>query len=185
MTKGKNTMGSTIRARAALALGGVCLALAAAAPPSHAASGFVLAPDDGTYVKECGACHMPFSPELLPAASWKKVMASLDNHFGETASLDAPVRERITGYLTAHAADRSSNDESRAIMDSLRGAEAPVRITKVPYIAGLHAAVLDPTWMPKPHPKTLSECAACHRQATSGNYKSHDFSVSDELFRAK
>src|SRR4051812_22331997 len=55
--------------------------------------------------KECGACHMAFQPELLPARSWTALMAGLDNHFGENASLDAATSQAILAYLQAHAAD--------------------------------------------------------------------------------
>ena len=26
-----------------------------------------------TYEEECGACHFPYQPELLPSGSWKKI----------------------------------------------------------------------------------------------------------------
>lgn len=159
-----------------------CVALAA---PAQGASARVLVPTHGGYLKECGACHMPFSPELLPAASWRAIMSRLDDHFGESAKLDAQAQEAITAYLVANSAESATNDQSRAVMASIGPGEAPVRITQVPYIAGFHAAVLDPLWSPKPHPKTLAECAVCHVEAERGNYRIKDFSVSDELFRAK
>ena len=33
-------------------------------------------------LKECGACHLAFPPQMLPARSWKKLMGDLANHFG-------------------------------------------------------------------------------------------------------
>ena len=38
---------------------------------------------------ECGSCHLAYPPELLPASSWRRIMAGLDRHFGADASLDA------------------------------------------------------------------------------------------------
>ena len=29
------------------------------------------------YLEECGSCHFPYQPGLLPARSWTKVMAGL------------------------------------------------------------------------------------------------------------
>jgi hypothetical protein len=148
------------------------------------APAYMLAPNDPAYVKECGSCHMAFSAELLPAASWRKVMSRLDSHFGDSASVDAATQSGITEYLVAHSADRATNDESRAIVASIRG-EPPMRITEVPYIAELHNAVLDPIWKGEPRPKRLTECGVCHRKAERGDYKSKIFKVTDEEFRGR
>ena len=32
---------------------------------------------------ECSACHFAYPASMLPEASWKKIMESLENHFGE------------------------------------------------------------------------------------------------------
>jgi hypothetical protein len=145
---------------------------------------YVLVPREPDYVKECGTCHMAFSPELLPAASWRKVMGKLDSHFGDSAKSDPATEARITEYLVGNSADRARSDESRAIMASIHG-EAPMRITEVPYIADLHTAVLDPLWNGQPRPKRLTECGVCHREASRGDYRSKIFSVNDQAFRGK
>jgi len=53
--------------------------------------------------EECGACHMAYRARWLPADAWRRVMANLDNHFGEDASLAPDVRYKITEYLAAQA----------------------------------------------------------------------------------
>ena len=174
----------------AMTQGLAALALAAALGSGWAMLGApafaaVLVPDDGPYVKECGTCHTAFSPELLPAASWRAVMQRLDEHFGEPARLDAATQRTITDYLVAHAADRATNLQSRAIMKSLPPNEAPLRITQVPWIAQLHATVLDPLWNGTPRPKTLTECGVCHNDLKSGDFKSRVFHVNDHLFRPR
>ena len=68
--------------------------------------------------KECGSCHMVYPPELLPARSWTKIMGSLQDHFGDCAQLDAATQQHIHDYLVAHAADKSQNEHSVAIMQS-------------------------------------------------------------------
>ena len=55
------------------------------------------------FSKECGACHMAYPPTLLPAVSWRKIVATLDDHFGENASLDKETRDKIEAYLVANA----------------------------------------------------------------------------------
>jgi len=147
------------------------------------AGAHVLVPANAAYVKECGSCHMAYSPQLLPAASWRKLVTELDHHFGENASLDDAASTAIAGYLAANAADGASSSEARAIMSSLTADATPLRITQVPYIAGLHAAVLDPRWHGNPHPKTLAQCTVCHYDAQHGDFVSRKFSVSDEGFR--
>jgi hypothetical protein len=150
---------------------------------SLAATQFFPPITDAGYLKECGSCHMAYPPEFLPARSWNRVLGSLQDHFGDSAQLDAATQQRIRDYLVAHAADNAQNVHSIAIMHSLNASEAPLRITATPYIAGIHAAVLDPAWRPNPRPKTLTECGVCHLQAQTGNYTMRKFTVTDEAFR--
>jgi hypothetical protein len=126
---------------------------------------------------------MAYPPEFLPARSWNRVLGSLQDHFGDSAQLDAATRQRIHDYLVANAADKAQNEHSFAIMHSLNSSEAPLRITATPYIAGIHAAVLDPVWGGNPRPKTLAECSVCHLQAQVGDYTMRKFTVTDEAFR--
>jgi hypothetical protein len=137
------------------------------------------------YVKECGTCHMAFPPQLLPARSWRQVMGSLDHHFGDSAQVDDATRQKLTDYVTANSADLEQNVQSAEVMHSLRPGETPPSISKIPYIAGLHAAVLDPAWGGNPLPKTLSECSVCHYKAETGNYVDRGFKVTDEAFRGR
>ena len=37
--------------------------------------------------KECGECHIAFQPDLLPAPSWRRIMATLNDHFADRATL--------------------------------------------------------------------------------------------------
>jgi hypothetical protein len=162
------------------AVAGACaIAIALHAPGVRA---YVLVPKDPAYLKECGSCHTAFSPQLLPAASWRKVMASLDNHFGDSAKVDAATQEAITRYLVDNAADHANSDESHTIMRSLGPGDVPARITEVPFIAGVHAAALDPLWNGQPRPKRLTECEVCHVRAPRGDYRIQAFTVSDEAF---
>jgi hypothetical protein len=170
---------------AALAFAAAVAVGAMPGAPAFAASGELLVPSDGPYAKECGTCHSAFSPALLPAASWRGLMQRLNEHFGDPARVDAATQRAITDYLVANAADRATNGQSRAIMQSLGPNEAPLRITQVPYIARLHSTVLDPLWNGTPRPKTLTECGVCHNDVRSGDFKSKVFHVNDELFRGE
>ena len=151
--------------------------------PASAQRGDVGPVTDPLYAKECGSCHLAFSPGLLPERSWKRVMATLANHFGDNAEIKGPDRDRITGYLVANSADQGASWRSRAIMQSIPASETPVRITKTPHIDGIHGGLLDPVFKGRPQVKSLAECAACHPKAAAGSFGERRYIITDEAFR--
>ena len=120
------------------------------------------------YEGECGACHFAYQPELLPSASWMKILDQLDDHFGEEIALDPDSRKSISDYLDSNGAEKSLAKQSVRIIRSL-GGYVPIRITDVPYIREKHhelsAEVLSRTSV-----GGLSNCAACHTTAEEGIY---------------
>jgi len=123
---------------------------------------------DPLYLKECGACHFAFQPQLLPAASWKKMMNQLENHFEEDAALTSAETLKLLQYMTSNSADDSPAKRSRKIMASLRG-QAPLRITETPYIIRKHDE-FSPAILKRKSIRTLSNCQACHTTASRGIY---------------
>ena len=65
-----------------------------------------------TYEEECGTCHFPYQPELLPSGSWKKIMAGFDDHFGEEIEIDTESINTISEYLISNSAEKSSAKRS-------------------------------------------------------------------------
>ena len=55
------------------------------------------------YRQECAACHIAYSPTLMPAASWRRIMSNLPNHFGTDASLDPVTVKELSGWINSHA----------------------------------------------------------------------------------
>ena len=109
--------------------------------------------------KECGECHMTFHPALLPRASWRKMMATLANHFGEDASLNAKTREKIEGFLSANTNDRRVDPNN-----------PPLRFTTANWFLDEHRED-DVEWMMRRRKvKSWADCVACHRNATRGYY---------------
>ena len=49
------------------------------------------------YVRECGDCHVAYPPGLLPATSWRRLMAGLDRHYGSDASLEPQLAQLGVG----------------------------------------------------------------------------------------
>ena len=49
-----------------------------------------------TYKETCGACHFVYQPRLLPSGSWIKILANLEDHFGETVKFDDDTKRVIS-----------------------------------------------------------------------------------------
>ncbi len=128
---------------------------------------------DPLVVKECGACHMAFQPEFLPARSWKKMMEpkELVNHFGEDARLTEAERTKIEAYLTAHAAGVAPGKESAKVAASVPAHESPLRITETPRWQQKHRpGEVNPADFQSPKVKSKANCLACHKGADQGLY---------------
>lgn len=102
---------------------------------------------------ECGACHTPYHPGLLPAPAWQKVMADLAHHFGSDASLSAKDTATISRFLLTNAA-RSGKLASNSGM----------RITEAGWFTREHGGRASRAGV------RLSQCSACHQGADSGNF---------------
>jgi hypothetical protein len=123
-----------------------------------------------TYQEQCGGCHFVYQPELLPSGSWEKILARLDDHFGEEVDLDAESKEVVAEYLKANAAEYSSAKRAVKIMRSLRG-QTPMRITDVPYIRHKHEDDdIPPDAFQRKSVGSFSNCIACHTTAEKGIY---------------
>jgi mono/diheme cytochrome c family protein len=129
------------------------------------------------YRTECGACHMAYSPGLLPARSWEKMMGGLDNHFGDNAELAPETAAAITKYLVDNAADKVDYRRSGKINNSIAAKDTPLRISETPYFVAKHDEV--PARMVKNNPKVKSwaNCVACHGGAEEGNFNEHEVRI--------
>ncbi len=110
--------------------------------------------------EECGACHMAFQPVFLPATSWQKIMSTLDNHFGEDASLDIGGRDKIQSYLVANA--RRSNDDHAAL---------ELRITELNWFRREHNESEVKKLRTQHNLVSMTDCLACHRNADQGKFE--------------
>lgn len=123
---------------------------------------------DATVIKECGACHMAFQPQMLPAKSWARLIDGLADHFGEDASVDAKTAAHIKGYLQGQAAD--SSWWGGKFMRGLGDQSAPLRITETPYWLREHNEEVPARAWLDPKVKSKANCMACHRRADKGDY---------------
>lgn len=136
----------------------------------------VAAPTDPLYKEECGSCHMLYPPGLLPARSWTVMMDGLKNHFGENASLDPAVKDKLTAFLTTHAADRSDQRRSRKIAQAIPQKDSPLRFTETRYFLHKHdevsAAVFKRKAIGSP-----ANCVACHGRAEQGIFSEDEIRI--------
>ncbi len=129
------------------------------------------------YLEECGGCHFPYQPGLLPARSWHKMMDSLDNHFGENAELPAEDAQLIKDYLLKNSADKSGYKRSVKIMKSLRSDDVPLRISNTPYFIKKHDELTTNMVLNNPKVGSFSNCNACHTQAAKGSFSEREILI--------
>ena len=111
------------------------------------------------YRDECGSCHVAYPAALLQPAQWNVILGRLETHFGVNASLDATATRQITAYLGAAAKPASAANATRP--------ELP-RISTQPWFLKEHREWSRGTSAGKAKP--MSDCAACHTQATQGDF---------------
>jgi len=170
--------------RTAMKLALVVVAASLGAQAAQFARRDVYRNTNATYEKECGACHFPYQAGWLPERSWRALMSSLAQHFGENAELKVAQRQEVLDYLVANAADKAKSSlRSHEMMEVIKPADTPTSITKVLYVGGIHGGFLDPAFKGKPEVKTLANCATCHPRAERGWFAPVAYEISDETFR--
>ena len=122
-------------------------------------------PMNQAYVDECGSCHMAYPAMLLPEQSWRKIMAGLEDHFGENAELDGTTRTEIEKYLV-----RESDRQTYRKMFRNLGNATPLRITELPYFVNKHDEIPARMVAGNEKVKSLSQCNVCHRDAERGRF---------------
>jgi len=118
------------------------------------------------FQQECSTCHIAYAPGLLPAESWRRMMAGLDKHFGSDASLDAGDNKEITDFLVNNASNR------------WRAPTAPLRITESAWFKHKHDdREINPEVWKNPLVKSPANCAACHVQAERGDFSERNIKM--------
>jgi hypothetical protein len=122
--------------------------------------GMLATPPNERWRTECGSCHIPYPPRLLPAQSWQRLVSQLDQHFGTDASVDAATAAELEAYLVRHAGSVA------------RPAPPPgsVRITDTRWFRHEHDEVPPAVWA-FPAVKSAANCAACHAGAGQGDFR--------------
>jgi hypothetical protein len=115
---------------------------------------------------ECGGCHLPYPPALLTAPDWQRVMARLDRHYGDNASLDEKTRRELEAFLVRNAAGRSR----------MAGAGDPPRLTASAWFRREHRKVPESLWRDA-RVRSAANCGACHSRAEAGSYRGREIAL--------
>jgi len=111
------------------------------------------------YKQECAACHTPYPPGMLPAASWQRVMKGLEHHYGTDASLEPAQVQEIAAWLKANA----------GTYKRVREVPPEDRITRSAWFVREHREVEASVWK-RSSIKSAAQCSACHAQADVGRF---------------
>lgn len=124
------------------------------------AGGGLAVPPNKRWQAECGSCHVAYPPKLLPAASWKRLMSQLEQHFGTDASIDPAAATEIGEYLERYSASGRR----------VQGAAGSLRVTDTAWFLREHRDVPPAAWS-HPSVKSAANCAACHTSAERGEFR--------------
>ena len=129
------------------------------------------------YIKECGSCHFPYQPGLLPANSWKKMMVNLDKHFETDATLAPEDFETLSKYLNDNSAEKNMQyKRSNRIVSSLLPGQVADSISTTPYMVQKHREIRKDL-ITQPDVKGLFNCMACHTTADKGIYSERAINI--------
>lgn len=115
------------------------------------------------YQTECGSCHIAYLPALLPEAEWRSIMAQLNKHYGDNASLEEGTRREIEDFLARNAGSR---------WRLLFGSGDPPRLTATVWFNHEHNKLPEAIWADQ-KVGSRSNCAACHPDAAKGLFDEH------------
>ena len=148
-------------------IGAACLLLGVAAQSRTAlAESHIFTASNEKWKAECSSCHVAYPPQLLPADSWRTIMAGLDKHFGADATQDDKSVKEISRFLEQHAG-----------RDRQAAAGGPIlRITETRWFRNEHSDVPEAAWK-NTRVKSAANCAACHTRADSGDFAERSLNV--------
>ena len=114
--------------------------------------------------RECGSCHLAYSPALLPLASWKRTLDEQEKHFGEDLALGAAAVRRLLEHAGSVA---TPSWAAWKLASAVPTGEAPLEISTTPFWRAAHATLQEGDFKP-PRSAGRHDCEACHRDAASG-----------------
>jgi hypothetical protein len=131
--------------------------------------------ENALFVAECASCHTLYPPKLLPKKSWTIMMANLEDHFGDDASLEAEDTQTILSYLLKNSAENSTSEASVNILKTLQNKDT-IAITQTPFWKKRHHGI-DKKYFENEQIKTKANCKACHLDVEKGTLEDHNIKM--------
>ena len=138
------------------------------------ASGFIQMAEMDDFKSECSDCHELYHPSLLPEESWTLMMAGLEDHFGEDASLSQDTTLAIGTYLERYASEAWDSEAANRLR--VVDPENPMQISASPFWKENHAQIPEEVFKTRPVRGT-GNCKACHGDAESGRFDDSKISI--------
>lgn len=132
--------------------------------PAHADGPLMPHTVPPSYPQECGACHTAYPPGMLPAASWRRIMDGLADHYGGDASLTPTEAAPIAAWLQQHAGTWRRVSRDAPLQD---------RITRSEGFLRKHRKIDAAVWA-LPSVRSPAQCSACHTRAEEGRFSEHE-----------
>ena len=129
---------------------------------------------DAMYSDQCGACHIAYPPSLAPASTWNGILADLQHHFGEDATLSAEQVAHIRAYLDANAAGHWDTYPAHLMRTPAPGGS--LRLTDTAGWRRMHRGIPAAVFHSKPVYRA-SACDACHSDAATGRFAPQDIAI--------
>ena len=119
---------------------------------------------------------MAFPPNALPAKCWQIMMADLQDHFGDDASIEESARKEIEDFLVRKSAERSLEEASIKFIRSIGKDNPPLRITDIRYWKEKHKSIHQDIYK-RETIKSKINCVACHKWAEYGSFEDSDIKI--------
>jgi hypothetical protein len=126
----------------------------------------------------CSECHMAYTPSLLPARSWQRMLDQQHDHFGEDLFLAPETVTALKEYVSANSAEHVQREASWRTLHSLAAGDTPLRITDTPYWKKVHREIDTVVWK-RSSVNGKFNCAACHQDAKQGGYMNGAMRIPD------
>lgn len=129
------------------------------------------------YEEECGACHHAFHPSLNTKENWSLIMSSLQDHYGDDASLSQSTEQSLLTFLSKHDA---LNFDTEVAWEIGRRKQASQRITDSMYWKDRHREI-PATTFESPPVFVAVNCNQCHQDAGIGLFADKNIQIPEEV----
>ncbi len=171
------TVLAVVAAALTLGSGGLVLAMLTRTIPAN----MPVAQINPLVAEECSDCHMAYHPSLLPAKDWELIVNTLEDHFGEDASLDEETTTEIRDWLMANAAETADTRPAHVFKLAPKANGLPGSITDTPFWQERHEELLeDKTIFERKGIRSKSNCVACHKDAEAGLFSPFQINIPKE-----